>query len=214
LRAIPGSGSEQLGNVMADRRLLFFGDSLVAGVGDPTGAGWVGRVVAGAFASGLALTAYNLGVRGETSGQVASRWRAEALPRLWPGADCRIVVSFGANDTSVEHGRVRVEADRSLEALASWFSRTGGLTGSVPRRDEATAETIGHGVKLKASRSIYRAQKTIVIYRWTLKAEPAVALRCPCDERSEALATASRRGGGFAASPRPNSRSARASPAA
>jgi acyl-CoA thioesterase-1 len=104
---------------MADRRLLFFGDSLVAGAGDPTGAGWVGRVVAGAFTSGLALTAYNLGVRGETSEQVASRWRAEALPRLLPGADCRIVLSFGANDTGSEHGRVRVEANRSLDALAA-----------------------------------------------------------------------------------------------
>jgi lysophospholipase L1-like esterase len=103
---------------MADRRLLFFGDSLVAGVGDPTGAGWVGRVVADAFASGLALTSYNVGVRRETSEQVASRWRAEALPRLSPGADCRIVVSFGANDTTIEHGRLRVEASRSLDALA------------------------------------------------------------------------------------------------
>ena len=26
-----------------DRRVLFFGDSFVAGVGDPTGLGWVGR---------------------------------------------------------------------------------------------------------------------------------------------------------------------------
>jgi acyl-CoA thioesterase-1 len=104
---------------VTDRRLLFFGDSLVAGVGDPTGAGWVGRVVAASFASGLGLTAYNLGVRGETSEQVALRWRAEALPRLLAGADCRIVLSFGANDTSIQHDRVRVDADRSLGALAT-----------------------------------------------------------------------------------------------
>jgi hypothetical protein len=64
---------------VTDQRLLFFGDSLVAGVGDPTGAGWVGRVVAASFTSGLGLTAYNLGIRGETSEQIASRWRVEAL---------------------------------------------------------------------------------------------------------------------------------------
>ena len=40
-------------------------------------------------------------------------------PRLLSGADCRIVLSFGANDTSIEHGRVRVKADRSLGALAT-----------------------------------------------------------------------------------------------
>ena len=44
-----------------DRRVLFFGDSIVAGVGDPEGRGWVGRVVAASFASGLPLTAYPLG---------------------------------------------------------------------------------------------------------------------------------------------------------
>ena len=36
--------------------------------------GWVGRVVAASFAAGTPVTAYNLGVRGETSVQVASRW--------------------------------------------------------------------------------------------------------------------------------------------
>ncbi len=100
------------------RYTLFFGDSLVAGVGDPTGRGWVGRVVAASFENGLALTAYNLGVRGQTSEQVAARWRSEAQPRMLPGADTRIIVSFGANDTTIEDDRLRVEPDRSCAALA------------------------------------------------------------------------------------------------
>src|SRR4029077_13817605 len=45
----------------AERRVLFFGASLVAGVGDPAGLGWVGRVVAASFALDVPLTAYNLG---------------------------------------------------------------------------------------------------------------------------------------------------------
>lgn len=64
------------------------------------------------------MTAYNLGVRGETSVQVASRWRAEAKPRMLPGSDARIVVSFGTNDTTLEQGAVRVPAPSSLQALA------------------------------------------------------------------------------------------------
>jgi lysophospholipase L1-like esterase len=103
---------------VTDRRLLFFGDSLVAGVGDPSGRGWVGRVVAASFGGGLPFTAYNLGVRRETSEQVAARWHSEALPRLLPEADVRIVVSFGANDTTIEHGRLRVTPERSCVALA------------------------------------------------------------------------------------------------
>src|SRR5208282_2039603 len=46
----------------APRRVLFFGDSLVAGVGGPAGGGWVARVVIEAFRSGVPLTAYNLGI--------------------------------------------------------------------------------------------------------------------------------------------------------
>jgi lysophospholipase L1-like esterase len=103
---------------MRDRRVLFFGDSLVAGVGDPSGHGWVGRVAAAAFDAGTPVTAYNLGVRGETSPQVASRWRQETVPRLSPAAETCIVVSFGANDTTIEDGRRRIEADRSCRALA------------------------------------------------------------------------------------------------
>jgi acyl-CoA thioesterase I len=107
--------------------VLFFGDSLVAGVGDPAGMGWVGRVVAASFALGLPLTAYNLGVRGETSEQVAARWRTEALPRLTPGSDGGIVLSFGANDTTAEDGRVRVEPERSCAALAGILREAAGL---------------------------------------------------------------------------------------
>jgi acyl-CoA thioesterase I len=103
---------------VTDRRVLFFGDSLVAGVGDPTGRGWVGRVVAASFDVGLPLTAYNLGVRAETSVQVAARWRGETLPRLVPGADQRIALSFGANDTTVDRGGLRVTSERSCAALA------------------------------------------------------------------------------------------------
>ncbi|HTW41519.1 MAG TPA: GDSL-type esterase/lipase family protein [Solirubrobacteraceae bacterium] len=106
-------------HVTDDRRVLCFGDSHVAGVGDPAGMGWVGRVVAASFQQGLPLTAYNLGVRGETSKQVAARFRAETLPRLASGSEGRVVLSFGANDTTIENGHIRVEPERSCAVLAA-----------------------------------------------------------------------------------------------
>lgn len=112
---------------VADQRVLFFGDSHVAGVGDPSGLGWVGRVLVAAFAAGMPLTAYNLGVRGETSVQVASRWRPETRARLSPGADTRVVGSFGANDTTVEDGVQRVEAERSCGALGDILERAAAI---------------------------------------------------------------------------------------
>jgi acyl-CoA thioesterase-1 len=112
---------------MIDRRVLFFGDSLVAGVGDPEGRGWVGRIVASSFEAGMPLTAYNLGVRRETSVEVAARFHAEAVPRLIPGAECSVVFSFGANDATIEAGRLRVDPERSLESLGAVLNRAGGL---------------------------------------------------------------------------------------
>jgi lysophospholipase L1-like esterase len=103
---------------VTDRRVLFFGDSIVAGIGDPSGRGWVGRVVAASWAAGLALTAYPLGVRRQTSVEVARRWRDEARPRLICGADCRVVFAVGVNDTTIEDGTERVAPERSEATLA------------------------------------------------------------------------------------------------
>lgn len=102
-----------------DRRILCFGDSFVAGVGDPTGLGWVGRVVAASYAAGHPITAYNLGVRRDTSSDVATRWRSEADARLGV-ADARfgVVFSFGTNDATEQDGALRVAAGRSVDNLA------------------------------------------------------------------------------------------------
>lgn len=111
----------------ATRRVLFFGDSLVAGIGDPAGGGWVARIAAACFAAGQPLSVYNLGVRRESTVQVAARWRAEATPRVSSSADCRMVLSFGANDTTIEDGAVRVHPERSCEALSAILDETSSL---------------------------------------------------------------------------------------
>jgi acyl-CoA thioesterase I len=79
-------------------RICFFGDSFVNGTGDDDGLGWVGRVVARARQSGCDMTAYNLGIRRDTSADVAARWMEEARRRLSPEHHGRLVFSFGAND--------------------------------------------------------------------------------------------------------------------
>jgi acyl-CoA thioesterase I len=79
-------------------RICFFGDSFVNGTGDDDALGWVGRLVAKARQSGRDVTAYNLGIRRDTSADVAARWRSEARLRLPSDCDGRLVFSFGAND--------------------------------------------------------------------------------------------------------------------
>ncbi len=96
-------------------RLCFIGDSFVNGTGDDTCLGWVGRICAAARQQGHDVTAYNLGVRRDTSTDIAARWRAEAAVRLPAGCDGRLVFSFGANDCCFgEDGKIRVPKTHSL----------------------------------------------------------------------------------------------------
>jgi acyl-CoA thioesterase I len=78
-------------------RLAVVGDELVAGVGDPKGLGWVGRVVARTPAP-VPVTALPLAVPGETSTDLGARWESEVDRRLSPEADNRLVVGLGRAD--------------------------------------------------------------------------------------------------------------------
>lgn len=102
---------------MSDIRICFVGDSMVAGTGDPEHLGWVGRVCAQAAAQGIALTAYNLGVRRETSSDIAKRWDQECTPRLPASSQTHVVFSFGVNDMTEESGRTRISTEHSVANL-------------------------------------------------------------------------------------------------
>ncbi|HWI26079.1 MAG TPA: GDSL-type esterase/lipase family protein [Stellaceae bacterium] len=106
-------------------RLCFIGDSFVNGTGDPTGLGWVGRVTAAARRRGHDLTVYNLGIRRDTSADIAARWQAETVPRLPPEFDGRLVFSFGANDCVLENGAPRITPERSLENAGAILGTAG-----------------------------------------------------------------------------------------
>lgn len=108
--------------------VLFFGDSFVAGVGDPTGLGWTGRLVAGSRRPGLDLTGYPLGIRRNTSADVLARWEAETAARLPDTGTTRLVVSFGVNDSTDDGaGRPRVAAAESVANLRTLLTRAGTL---------------------------------------------------------------------------------------
>ena len=105
-----------------DVRLCFFGDSFVNGTSDETYLGWPGRVSAQLRAAGLELTAYNLGIRRDTSRDIAVRWRDEAARRLPERCDGRLVFSFGVNDCVEEAGNLRIAAAESLANAERIFS--------------------------------------------------------------------------------------------
>ncbi len=95
-------------------RICFFGDSFVNGTGDDECLGWPGRLCAEARSRGHDITLYNLGIRRDTSGDVAGRWEREAAARLPAEHDGRLVFSFGVNDCVLEEGQPRVPEEKSL----------------------------------------------------------------------------------------------------
>jgi lysophospholipase L1-like esterase len=129
--------------VTRDLRICLVGDSFTAGTGDRTGAGWVGPVLAALRDDGLDVTGYPLGVRRETSLDIARRWYPEVRARLRDGTDHRVVLSFGANDVSAPDGRRRVPQERTLAVLAAMLDEAHAagwpalVTGPPPGLDAA-----------------------------------------------------------------------------
>ncbi|MES2933234.1 MAG: GDSL-type esterase/lipase family protein [Pseudomonadota bacterium] len=97
-----------------DHRICFIGDSFVQGACDPECRGWVGRVAAQARADGFNVSAYNLGIRRDTSADIAARWQGECENRFNVECDRYTVFSFGTNDMTLEHDQLRVGVEQSL----------------------------------------------------------------------------------------------------
>jgi lysophospholipase L1-like esterase len=128
-------------------RLCFFGDSFVNGTGDPECLGWAGRICAGARRNGCDLTYYNLGIRRDTSRDIAERWRHEATIRLPSDIEGRLIFSFGVNDCLVEAGQLRVRPDVTVEAAKEILAQANGwrptlFVGPPPIADNEANERI------------------------------------------------------------------------
>ncbi len=104
-------------------RICFLGDSFVSGAYDIECLGWAGRISAAARARGHDISPYNLGIRGETSLQLAERWHKETTLRHTQMQEVRVVFEFGMNDVREVNGTRQVEEARSLEAARSILSR-------------------------------------------------------------------------------------------
>jgi acyl-CoA thioesterase I len=127
-------------------RICFLGDSFINGTNDPHCLGWVGRVSARARQGGCDLTCYNLGIRRDTSLDIAARWQAEIAARLPKDVDGRLVFSFGVNDCCDEDGRRRVALGKTLETAHRLLAAPRRLTlmiGPPPIADKTINARIG-----------------------------------------------------------------------
>jgi lysophospholipase L1-like esterase len=126
---------------MANIRISFIGDSLIAGTGDPDFLGWPGRLSKAAAGRGHEVTCYNLGIRKDSSADILRRWRAEVEARIAKGQDNRLIFQFGVNDTKDEGGKLVVEPARAigqardiLSSATEWLP--GLMVGPPPIEDD------------------------------------------------------------------------------
>lgn len=104
---------------MTPPRVHFYGDSFVAGFGDPLGAGWVGRIAQRSSRAGAPIEVANHGVPGETSVQAVARFfNTRIEPLELRDRDELVVFSFGTNDVitgvPAEQSRAALEAALNL----------------------------------------------------------------------------------------------------
>lgn len=122
--------------------ICFLGDSLTLGFGDAENLGWAGRMAARLIYDGTGITAYNLGVRKDTSVLLNRRWQAEVEPRKLDGVPFKLVISFGVAD--ILNG---VQTEDSLAAAFAMLTqaREAGdvlVVGPTPVSDAAKSEEI------------------------------------------------------------------------
>jgi len=141
--------------IAGDHRICFVGDSFVHGTADADCLGWAGRVAAAARKYGYDLTAYNLGVRRDTSADIAARWQHECAMRLPEGCSQYLVFSFGANDMTTEGKALRVPVTDSIANFHSIISKATAryptlVIGPLPVSDAAQDNRIEELCKLYA----------------------------------------------------------------
>ena len=126
-----------------DVGIVFIGDSFVAGYGDPKGHGWVSRVIGRTQHPDLDLTSYNLGVRGDSSADVLSRWRTEGMLRWRDRRERRLVLGVGMHDVAqgLTTARSRLNLANILDdATARGISPF--VVGPTPTLDPITNEKL------------------------------------------------------------------------
>jgi len=129
-----------------DMRLIFIGDSIVAGSGDDECRGWVGRVGTATRRAGVDHTPYNLGIGGNTAADVLARWEHEVTRRLNPEIQNRLVIQVGVNDARDGVERDHDACARDLREFIDG-SRAIGLeplvVGPIPTRQPEESARIG-----------------------------------------------------------------------
>ena len=95
-------------------RIFCFGDSITLGYNDSAQLGWPGRLGRDLVHGDDSVAVYNLGVNGDTSLDIAARWRNEADARSRDTVGL-VLFAFGFNDAAkADNGDLQVDLATSI----------------------------------------------------------------------------------------------------
>ena len=125
-------------------RLVAIGDELLAGLGDPRGLGWFGRVLAKTPREALSLSSYVLACPEESTEELAERWHGEAARRFDPDGDDRLVIALSGQDEQqgISTARSRLNLANILDA-ATQLSLNAFVVGPPPTLDPERNRRLG-----------------------------------------------------------------------
>ena len=114
-------------------KILIFGDSITYGQKDLELGGWTNRLklVLANDSSGLSCHVFNMGVPGQTTGEVLERLERECRGRVPKGTNIIIILAAGINDTQVIGGKVRVDEDTLRANVGALIDTARQIAGSV-----------------------------------------------------------------------------------
>lgn len=123
-------------------RICVVGDELVAGLGDPRGLGWVGRVVARTQTEDPMLVA-PLAVPDKTSTALAGRWEGECARRFGHHTTNRLVLGLGSADLreGLSLARSRLNLANVLDAARAQHVQC--FVVGPPPRPDVDADALG-----------------------------------------------------------------------
>ena len=114
-------------------KILIFGDSITYGQKDLELGGWTNRLklVLANDSSGLSCHVFNMGVPGQTTGEVLERLERECRGRVPKGTNIIIILAAGINDTQVIGGKVRVDEDTLRDNVGALIDTARQIADSV-----------------------------------------------------------------------------------
>lgn len=115
-------------------RILIFGDSIVFGNWDAIGGGWADRLKQYCMKKELEnpeldYSVYNLGISGDSTGNLLERFEFEAKQRIYNKEETTVIFAIGLNDSQI--GSIGISPEKFRKNIGKLIEAAGGYSSKI-----------------------------------------------------------------------------------